>query len=351
VNWVGKSLIGAAGLGLLTAGCAAASHLTALQPSIPLSPSAAAAATRHTMQLGIDVDAYTYKGENIPAAATAVVNYALSLHANAISITFPFFMRGPHSPSVSRRAATPTPRELVAITRKAEAKGLYVAYRPLLDEASIDYGFRGNLRLSHPAEWFASYRRFLLPYAKAAQRSDAQEFVVGTELSSLYTSPRWYPLDTAVRRVFHGRLAFDSNWYGVSSLKGAGGKGLTEGVDAYPAIPTHIAEGWKLYDHRLPRGTVEMEVGIAAVRGAFAAPYKHNWPGKPIDGKVQAQWFTAACHAAAAEHLGGIYFWSVTLGTSFPGPSPGSPLSWGDASPGARTISACFASLRRKVAG
>jgi hypothetical protein len=350
VNWLGKSLIGAAGLGLLMAGCAAASHLTALQPSMPSPPSVATRA-RHAMQLGIDVDAYTYKGQNIPAAATAVVNYALRLHANAISITFPFFMNGPHSSTVSKRAATPTPREIVAITRTAEAQGLYVAYRPLLDEASIDHGFRGNLHLSHPAEWFASYRRFLLPYAKAAKSSGAQEFVVGTELSSLYKSHRWYPLEAAVRRVFHGTLAFDSNWYGVSSLQGAGGKGLTEGVDAYPAIPTHIAEGWKLYDHRLPRGTVEMEVGIAAVRGAFAAPYKHNWPGKPIDGKVQAQWFAAACHAADAQHLGGIYFWSVSLGTSFPGPSPGSPLSWGGGSPGGKAISACFALLGRKVPG
>ncbi len=161
---------------------------------------------------------------------------------------------------------------------------------------------------------------FLLPYAKAAQRARAQEFVVGTELSSLYKSPRWYPLDAAVRRVYHGTLAFDSNWYGVSSLQGAGGRGLAEGVDAYPAIPSHIDEGWKVYDRRLPRGTVEMEVGIAAVQGAYAAPYKHKWPGKPIDGTVQAAWFTAACHAAAQAHLGGIYFWSIGLGHHVPGP-------------------------------
>ena len=176
----------------------------------------------------------------------------------------------------------------------------------------------------------------------------AQEFVIGTELSTLYKSPRWQPLDVAVRRVYHGTLAFDSNWYGVSNLGGAGGKGLNEGVDAYPSIPAHIAKGWRAYDHRLPPGTVEMEVGIAAVRGAFAAPYEHRWPGKPIDAKVQADWFTAACHAAAAAHLGGIYFWSVGLGTTFPGPSPASPLNWGG-SAGARAISSCFTFLSRKV--
>jgi glycosyl hydrolase family 113 len=356
VNWRGKAAAGVAAGALLVAGCAAAAHLSALQPgpvpssgSAALPPSVAGEYRTPKIQLGIDVDAYTYPGEDMATAARAVIKYVRSLHANAISFTFPFFMNGPHAATVSIRSSTPTPHMIETFARIAEAHGLYVAFRPLLDETSIDHEFRGNLRLSHPAEWFTSYRRFLLPYAKVAQRVKAQEFVVGTELSTLYKSPRWYPLDAAIRRVYDGSLAFDSNWYGVSSLQGAGGKGLVEGVDAYPTIPTQIAEGWRLYDRRLPRGTVEMEVGIAAVRGANAAPYKHSWPGKPIDGKVQAQWFSAACHAAARAHLGGIYFWSVGLGPTFPGPTPANSLNWGGGSPGSKAISACFKSLSREA--
>lgn len=301
------------------------------------------------MQLGVDVDVYTYRGQNIAAGAKAAVRYVRSLHANAISITFPFFMHGPRASAVTTRASTSTPRQIVAMARIAESHDLYVAFRPLLDETSIDHEFRGNIHPRNLRRWFASYRRFLLPYAKAAQRAKVQEFVVGTELSSLYKSRFWSPLDAAVRHLYYGTLAFDSNWYGVSNLRGAGGRGLTEGVDAYPAIPSNIDEGWKLYDHRLPRGTVEMEVGIAAVRGANSAPYKHNWPGKPIDGKVQAAWFTAACHAAAQAHLGGIYFWSIGLGPTFPGPTPNYPLNWGGGSPGGKAIGACFKALARKT--
>lgn len=348
MNVVGKIFAGATALGVLIAGCTAAGHLTALQPTpVPSSP-ALVATGRLGIQLGIDVDAYTYKGQDIPAAARAVVKYARSLHANAISIAFPFFMNGPHAPVVTARQSTPTPHKMAAITRIAEAQGLYVVFRPLLDETSIDHEFRGNMQPSNPARWFSSYRRFLLPYARAAQRSGAQEFVVGTELSSLYNSPRWDPLDAALRRVYHGTLAFDSNWYGVSNLGGAGGKGLTEGVDAYPAIPADVRRGWEIYDRRLPRGTVEMEVGIAAIQGAFAAPYKHEWQGKPIDENVQARWFSAACHAAARAHLGGIYFWSVGLGTRFPGPTGANQLNWAGGK-GARAISACFMSLSRNA--
>jgi hypothetical protein len=355
MSLAGKIFAGVGVLGVLLGGCTVAAHLSALQPapvrssgSALVPPSVAREYRTPRVQLGIDVDAYAYPGENMAASARAVVKYVRSLHANAISITFPFFMNGPKAPVVSTRSSTPTPHMLDVMARIAEAHGLYVVFRPLLDETSIDHGFRGNLQLSHPAEWFASYRRFLLPYAKVAQRMKVQEFVVGTELSSLYKSPRWYPLDAAIRRVYYGRLAFDSNWYGVSSLQGAGGKGLTEGVDAYPAIPSHIEEGWKLYDRRLPRGTVEMELGIAAVKGANAAPYEHNWPGKPIDPQVQAGWFTAACHAAAAAHLGGIYFWSIGLGPRFPGPTPSYPLNWGSGTAGSKAISACFAWLSRK---
>ena len=92
---------------------------------------------------------------------------------------------------------------------------------------------------------------------------------------------------------------------------------------------------------------VETEIGIAAVRGAFAEPDQQSWPGKPIDGQVQAQWFTAACHAAAKTHLGGIYFWSIGLGPIFPGPTPASQLNWGGGSPGGKAIAGCFASLQK----
>ena len=167
MNLVGKTFAAAGALGVLIAGCTAAAHLKAFRPTTI--PSLASA--RGGMQRGIDVDAYTYKGQDVPAAAAAVVQYALSLRANAISITFPFFMNGPHALGVTARASTPTPHQMAVIARIAEAQDLYVAFRPLLDEASIDYQFRGNMHPRNPARWFASYRHFLLPYAKAAQRA------------------------------------------------------------------------------------------------------------------------------------------------------------------------------------
>ena len=120
------------------------------------------------MQLGIDVDAYTYRARTSRVGASAVVRYALQPARQRDLDHLPVLHEWPATPcrrdyqGVDTHAA----HEMAAITRIAEAYGLYVAFRPLLDEASIGYGFRGNMRPRNPARWFASYRRFLLPYAK-----------------------------------------------------------------------------------------------------------------------------------------------------------------------------------------
>ncbi len=69
-----------------------------------------------------------------------------------------------------------------------------------------------------------------------------------------------------------------------------------------------------------------------------------KWPNARLDGTVQARWFTAACDAAAASHIGGIYFWAIGFGAI----QLATPLSlqhqsaW-EAGPGLRAAAACFA--------
>ena len=88
---------------------------------------------------------------------------------------------------------------------------------------------------------------------------------------------------------------------------------------------------------------MESEVGIAAVRGAYARPWMVQWPGMTIDPAIQARWFTAACRAAQASDLGGIYFWALGFGRSS-GPSVAQTAAWAH-SPGSGAIAACFQKL------
>ena len=350
-----KALTAAGGLAILVAGCTAAAHLRALQPpAVPRSPllrvpssSPARAVGRPVMQRGIDIDLYTYRGQDAAAAARADVAYIKSLHANAVSVSFPFFMHGPRSRGVYASPATPSPAQLAVVAAVAERAGLYVSIRPLLDETNLGRS-RVVWRPRDMGAWFASYRRFLLPYAAMAQREHIPEIFIGAEFSQFGSSPRWNTLDRAVRRVFHGTLAYADN--GIRIIRAhVGGAGALVTVDAYPRMPwipptataAHLARPWGIYDRLLPPGTVLTEVGIDAVAGAYGTPYKHHWPGARIDPVIQARWFTAACRAAIASKLGGIYFWPLEFG-HLGGPTVTYQGAWAH-SAGARAISACFA--------
>jgi hypothetical protein len=346
-----RLLLIAAAVAVGVGGCTLISRMPALQPPAAPKPSpahagvpAVSAPVVPVFQRGIDIDAYTYPGQNVAAAARADVAYIKGLHANAVSISFPFFVTFAHSSAVFTTSATPTPTQLAVIVRTAARAGLFVSVRPLLSEKGYPR-CRCTWAPAHLRSWFASYRRFILPYAAAAQKAGAAEFIVGAELTRFAASPQWATLDRAVRARFHGQLGCSDNW-GKLSYAGDCGHGVSEAVDAYPPIRGNLGAGWEVFDFPLPHGTVETEVGIDGVAGAFRQPYRHHWPRGVLDEQVQARWFTAACHAATVSHLGGIYFWPVGLSTT-PGAAPTSAFqgAWGGA--GARAISQCFAQIER----
>jgi hypothetical protein len=358
---VKKLILAATALVLVVAGCTAAARLKSLQPitassplSVPL-PSVVQPVRSGMMQRGIDIDAYTYPGQDIAAAATADVAYIERLHANAVSVSFPFFMSGPASDAVYAASSTPTPAQLSVLVRDAEQAGMYVSIRPLLDESALGIS-RVYWSPVNPGAWFASYRHFLLPYAAMAQRERVQEFIVGAEFSMFASSRRWNALDRAVRTRFHGILGCSNNWGPVAFLgDGSGtafarncGQGLRESIDAYKPQHGDLLTGWETFDSTLPGGTVETEVGIDAVKGAYKRPYQHQWKSAvSLDTSVQAHWFAAACQAAAKEHLGGIYFWSLGFSQR---PATGPTMTYQGAwagGAGAQAISQCFARLER----
>ena len=343
-----KILLVAMAVMVVVVGCMAAAHLRALQPqqpptSPPLIIPETVAIRQPAFQRGIDVDAYTYAHHNFSAAAAAVVAYATSLNANSLSISIPIFMSGRYSSRVFATSRTPTPTELGLLVTDAERAGLYVSLRPLLSETNIGPS-RVTWRPAHPAAWFASYRRFLIPYARMAQANKVGEFIVAAEFSKFGNSRRWNGLDRALAKVFHGKLAYSNNdKTGLSRL--SGGRLAVKTIDAYHPIHPPFLHGWKTFDRRLPTDAVLTEVSIAAIDGAWRRPWVHRSLGARINPKVQARWFTAACKAAIATGLDGIYFWAVPLSTRFPSPTPETPGAWAH-SAGAAAIARCFGTAK-----
>ena len=119
--------------------------------------------------------------------------------------------------------------------------------------------------------------------------------------------------------------------------------GLTEMIDAYEPVPlsdsasvSALAGAVSYWAHALPYGSVLSEVGIAAQSGAYAHPWELGSKVAPIKRQIQANWFSAQCQAVVKDQLGGIYFWPLYFGQSFPDKTVG-PTAWAG-TPGANAI-------------
>ncbi len=360
MNTPRKLLTGVLVLGLAVGGCSAASHIGALQPpkikshtapKIPVQPHVVDI-LRPRFQLGAGIDLYGYPGEDYAQAATAEMSYLHRLHANAVTISFPFYVNGIQGRRAYATRKTPTPAELAQVVRAAETSGFYVALRPLLANSKLGVP-RNVWKPVHMRAWFASYQRFLMPYAQMAQLNKVHRFYVGAEFQDFGTSPLWNRLDRALHRAYKGTLAYANN--GHLLHQGSGGRLAKISADSYPdmtrmgphASVAKLTGAWEAWDRIMPPGTVISEVGIAGVRGAYAKPWMTNWgTSAPLDHTVQVRWFTAACRAAAATHMGGIYFWAIGFGKI----ALAQPLdidhqsAWEDG-PAERAAAACFQQL------
>lgn len=338
--------------------CSAISHLHILQPmSLPPGHRPAAPARSFArapgVQLGIDLDFYAWPGMDVSAVARTDIAYIKRLHANAVSISFPFFMHNGHSTSVYAGPSTPAPGQLMTFATAAENAGLYVSFRPLLDERALGGPSRNHWTPTNLPLWFASYQRFLIPYAEVAEAAHVPEFVTGVEFSMFQKAPEWAHLDAALRRDYGGTLSYSNNFGGNSGVhRTVNARGVVQTLDAYKPLQlrprAHLSQvkaAWDRYGRTLPRGTVLAEVGIAAQPGAYRAPYEGHFAGKPLRPSIQKRWFASACDAVAADHLGGIYFWAVSVGQSLTiPPTARHPASFVDG-PGAGVIATCFERL------
>jgi hypothetical protein len=318
-------------------------------------------------QLGIQVYWTANRNDSsaavVQAKAERIIDYAISLHANSIAVTFPFFTYGPTSNTVyAKPGVTPSPAHIAAFLAVAAKANIRVTLRPVLDEDALVSAnlqdWRGSIQPRSRAAWFRSYRAFLLPYVSAAQQGHAATFVMGTELESLEGSPEWPGLVSSLRSVYTGQLTYDEN-YDEFAWNTAKPPVPTHNVDAYPefsvpgsasvAVLTHSWEAW-LGAHPLSvrRELTLSEVGIRAEANSYNNPWA--WLGTataPIDPRVQAAWFQAVCNAISAEQVGGgIYWWEVNFDANPAGPAPfeSDRMTFLDR-PAQHVIQNCFAKL------
>lgn len=283
-----------------------------------------------TPQLGVNVywDEYPPDSpDSVRGLARRTLDYVIGLNANAVTVNFPFFMDTPWADTVrSDPGRTPGPDRLAIFVDEAKRSGLRVTIRPVLDErllvAADPDAWRGTIQPADRSAWFASYQRFLLPYAAMAQASTADELVAGVELNSLQSDGGWDGVITALREQFHGEVSYSQNFDAYE-------RGLrlptvdSAGIDAYfglelgdRATSDALSAGWSDWIDTYvddPARTVLHEVGIAAQDGAYHHPAQWGDLDVPLNLDVQQHWYEAICRAAQERGLAGLYFWSIRL--------------------------------------
>jgi hypothetical protein len=274
-------------------------------------------------ELGVDVywqDNQVDTAETIRFKARRLVDAVISMEANSISVSIPFYVESDAANGVFTDWRTPSPDRLEILVDEAHHSGLRVTIRPLLDGYNLQ-DWRGALVPTDRDTWFASYWAFLSPYAIMAQRTGVESFGLGTELNGMQREPHWADLVEAARAEYKGQIIYSANWDVYPEAAGAMPVDAVT-VDAYPLLgltdqPTEdmLTAGWSKWFNEItdgrPAGLILSEVGGAAEDGLYWNPARTETPGAALNEEIQRRWFAAACRAARDQHVGGLYWWKL----------------------------------------
>jgi hypothetical protein len=142
--------------------------------------------------------------------------------ANSAALNLEYGIDVQHSAVYADATYTDSLTALAATITKANARGLSVMVRPLIDFldpakiGSYSVGdWRSYYKPTDAAAFFASYKSTLLDVAQVAQTNGAAILSIGVELDQL-TGPDflsyWTDIITSVRAVFSGKLTYSADW-------------------------------------------------------------------------------------------------------------------------------------------
>jgi hypothetical protein len=251
--------------------------------------------------------------------------------ANAISIT-PFgriwSLQSTHIALDFEAPYEPNRAAIARMIAQAKARGLRVLVIPHLWVET--QGWRGEIDPGSPERWQtyqASYRDFVLAWARDAQAFGADAFSVGVECKSFSGrfGAYWTDLIADVRRIFHGSLTYSANWdevedvlfwdqldwIGVNAfypLAQAGGAGQATYVASAEQALARLGEFAAVID----KPVVLVEIGYTTRTDAAVQPWL--WPddlrGVTVDEHEQARALAAIAEAAAQRSdVLGFFVW------------------------------------------
>ena len=245
---------------------------------------------------------------------------------------------------------TPTDAAVARAIQELQGLGLKVMLKPHVDVR--DGTWRGTIRPTDTAAWFASYDGFITHYAALAQANGVELFDIGTELvtmSDWRNASSWAAAIGHVRSVYGGPLTYSAN-------ANATGDEFTSvsfwnlldvaGLDVYVPLtdrvgPTldELVRAWRrnVNGHDMVaayrnwqsghgKPVVFTEIGYRSVAGANRAPWDFSFQGTP-DPVEQANCYEAAFTVWSPESawMKGTFWWAWPTTPPLPGDTDYTP--------------------------
>ncbi len=272
-------------------------------------------------QYGFALPAWTESDYSSPQAPAYVASLATT-GAGWIQFTPTWYQRDVHASQIHRTEESASDESLRAVIALARQHRLKILLKPHVDLP--DDEDRAEIRPRDRAEWFASYRAFILHYAELAASTGVEQFSVGTELAGVGGHrAEWLEVISQVRAVFPGELVYAANYDAYDGVAFWDKVDLI-GIDAYWSLSTRptrsvtalknawsprVAELAALSAAHDGKKILFTEAGYTSQRGTVTAPY--SWTVSTTrDDREQAAAYEALLAAFTPQKWwAGVHFW------------------------------------------
>jgi hypothetical protein len=214
--------------------------------------------------------------------------------------------------------------------RQVQKSGMEVFLFPILRvQDKSNGGWRGTLAPTDLDAFFENYTRYILKYARLAEKTHVALMSIGSELSTMdvYTE-HWRDIIRAVRDAYHGPITYSANWdhydkvLFFDDLDYLGVTGYfqladaAEPVDVNPSVES-LTHSWReiyfklmRWQHRFNKPLIFTEVGYLSQKGAAARPWAEG-ANEKVDLEIQRRCYEAFIRVWDNEdRVMGVYFWN-----------------------------------------
>ncbi|UCG32676.1 MAG: hypothetical protein JSU68_13545, partial [Phycisphaerales bacterium] len=185
-----------------------------------------------------------HQSHDVVARLAPLIVEIAELGANSVTISLSGYQEHAGSWRIwNDNDRTPHPddvEQLIAVARSCNLRVIVMPKILLSEPRGSEW--RGRIQPPSWGDWFDQYRRFIVAWARVAERARADVLLVGSELvSTEKQTEHWLRVINDVRRVFHGQIAYSANWDHYSGIE------FWSKVDLIGLTTYH-----KLADHEMP---------------------------------------------------------------------------------------------------